>query len=580
MSERHLSPAVRGATTAATGLPLCLLLRLLLCLLPGLAFSACSAEGYVEEADAEVYGILENKRDAALGTGEEPAPAFAVDEPDATLRKALQERIAQGETPELSLDLARALELAAENSQEFQAQKESLYLAALSLTTQRNRYSTIFTGRADGTVSGEADETASGDLGGSLSARRILASGASVLGSFVSGFFRVFTSGGGWNTSSLLSLSITQPLLQGFGSTVTLEPLTQAERDVVYAIRNYERFRRRFAVDVVTEYLSVIESRNSLENAEANLRSLEQNSRRSQELALAGRTPQFEVDQSLQRELSARSNVITSRTRLEAQLDRFKITLGLPIECEIELANDTLERARELGLEELALDEDRAIEIAVANRLDLRNSEEQVEDAERQTIVAKDALKMGLDLTGAISVPNEDTKKPFKLDWERYEWEVGLFLELPFDKTDERNAYRRALIGLAAERRSHDRFIDAIKQNVRTQLRNVSQALRNYRIEENAVKLAEQRVDSTRLLIDAGRADTRDFLDAQQSLLSAQNNLTSTLVDYFVSNLELLRELEMLDVGREGLQIDVAAIRTFRAPDTPPTEDRPGREGR
>jgi outer membrane protein TolC len=435
----------------------------------------------------------------------------------------------------------------------------------LSLTSQRNRYSLIFSGGADAGVDGTADETAQGSVGGDLSVSRLAASGARILGGFVSNFFRVFTSGGGWDTSSLLSLSITQPLMEGFGSLVTMEPLTQAERNVVYAIRNFERFRRRFAVDVVAEYLAVIESRNSLQNAEANLQSLEQNTRRSEELAKAGRTPQFEVDQSKQRELSARNNVITSRTRLEAQLDRFKISLGLPIECTLNLAEDALDNARELGIVELALSEEKAIELAMRQRFDLRNSIEQIEDAERQVEVAKDALRIGLDLSAAISVDNEDDKKPFKFDWDNYEWEVGLTLDLPLNRVDQRNNYRRALIGLVAERRAHDRFIDSIKQGVRSQLRNVNQALRSYRIEENAVKLAEQRVDSTRLLIDAGRATTRDFLDAEQSLLSAKNNLTSRLVDYFEANLELLRELEMLDVGKEGLKVDTTIIKTFRA---------------
>ncbi|PIE23233.1 MAG: hypothetical protein CSA62_08460 [Planctomycetota bacterium] len=538
----------------------------------GFGLISCSADSYVEEADIEVYEILNDKRGAALGSDKAGPIAFSVDAAENTLRKRLLERIAKGETPELSLDLKRALEIAAENSEEFQQQRESLYFAALNLTGQRNRYTTIFSASGDLDANGVADDSANGGVGRGLTGRKLMATGASILGGFASKFVRVFTSGGGWDVSSLLSLSITQPLLQSFGAAVTMEPLTQAERDVIYAIRNYERFRRRFAVDVTSDYLSVIEARNSLRNSLDNLKSLENNRKRSEELAKAGRTPQFEVDQSLQRELTARNGVIRSRTSLQTQLDRFKITLGIPIECEIKLARDALERVREIGIKEPALDEEKAIELAMQNRLDLRNSIEQVEDAERKVIVAKDALKMGLDLSAAIDIPNEKTSNGFKLDWDKYQWQVGLALELPLNKTNERNSYRRALIGLQAELRSHGRFLDRIKQNVRTQLRNVEQALRSYRIEENAVKLAQTRVDSTRLLIEAGRATTRDFLDSQSSLLSAQDNLTSRLVDYFVANLGLLRELEMLDVGKDGLQVDVNALNTFRAQEPPAPE--------
>ena len=44
------------------------------------------------------------------------------------------------------------LQVAAENSRQFQDQKERLYLSALSLTGQRNRYSTIFSGSSDPSV--------------------------------------------------------------------------------------------------------------------------------------------------------------------------------------------------------------------------------------------------------------------------------------------------------------------------------------------------------------------------------------------------------------------------------------------
>ena len=37
-----------------------------------------------------------------------------------------------------------------------------------------------------------------------------------------------------WDAVSRLSLGITQPLLRGFGEKVVREPLTQAERDVLY----------------------------------------------------------------------------------------------------------------------------------------------------------------------------------------------------------------------------------------------------------------------------------------------------------------------------------------------------------
>src|SRR5207248_9364288 len=49
---------------------------------------------------------------------------------------------------------------------------------------------------------------------------------------------------------SNLSLTLAQPFLRGGGFPVTLEPLTQAERTLLYSIRSYARFRKIFYVAI------------------------------------------------------------------------------------------------------------------------------------------------------------------------------------------------------------------------------------------------------------------------------------------------------------------------------------------
>jgi outer membrane protein TolC len=73
------------------------------------------------------------------------------------------------------------------------------------------------------------------------------------------------------------------------------------------------------------------------------------------------------------------------------------------------------------------------------------------------------------------------------------------------------------------------------------------------RIQAQAVALAQRRVDSTSLLLKLGRAEIRDVLEAQQALLSAQNALTSALVNYRVSELLLQSNLGLLEVDETGL---------------------------
>src|SRR5207248_1442405 len=51
-------------------------------------------------------------------------------------------------------------------------------------------------------------------------------------------------------SQSTATLDLIQPLLRGGGRAVTLEPLTQSERDLLYQIRSYARFRKEFYVSI------------------------------------------------------------------------------------------------------------------------------------------------------------------------------------------------------------------------------------------------------------------------------------------------------------------------------------------
>ncbi|HUV63712.1 MAG TPA: hypothetical protein VMW24_07430, partial [Sedimentisphaerales bacterium] len=65
--------------------------------------------------------------------------------------------------------------------------------------------------------------------------------------------------------------------------------------------------------------------------------------------------------------------------------------------------------------------------------------------------------------------------------------------------------------------------------------------------------VAEKRVRSTTFFLEAGRTEIRNLLEAQDALLSAQNGLTRSVVDYRIAELELQRDLDLLEVNEQGL---------------------------
>ena len=128
-----------------------------------------------------------------------------------------------------------------------------------------------------------------------------------------------------------------------------------------------------------------------------------------------------------------------------------------------------------------------------------------------------------------------------------------LKVDLPLERTRERNTYRNSLIQLEGTVRSYQAAEDLLKQSVRSAVRSLRETREQLKIQFLAVSLAERRVRNNDLLLQAGRAEMRDVLDAQAALLSAQNSLFSAIKGYRVNELNLQKELGVLDVSIDGV---------------------------
>lgn len=508
-----------------------------------------SAAEYRAEADREAYALIDARR-AKLFDDE---GGFSIEPPEDSLRAL----ILAGEwdsTQELSM--VDVLEIAAENSHEVRTRRERLYLAALDLTLEQWRNGVRETASADATLS-DNGRSESASSGASLGFSKILDTGASILAEVGSSLFRVVSTGDGWDVVTDLHLRITQPLLAGFGPSVTRESLTQAERNLFYEVRDYERFRRTYAVSVARRVYDILRSADTIVNEQSNLASLRLLTSRNRALADAGRLRDQEVDQAKQNELRSENRLLQIQGNLELRMDELKLFLGLPIDVELHLDPSELSNLGEqdpwLGDEPIS--ETSAILVALDERLEFQTTRERLEDQERRVEVFADALRAGLDLT-ADARAGSDEGRPLDYNGANAPWSLSLGLDLPIDRVSERNAYRRQLIAVEAAKRSLENAEDGIRVDVRDSLRNLRNVAESYSIQGGAELLANRRVESTQLMMAAGRASTRDQLEAQDALLEARNATTAALVDLTLARLDFYLNLELLRVDENGMSID------------------------
>lgn len=595
----------------------------------GLICGCKSAAEHRQKADKTAYKIIEEKQLEATGRTE----PFTIERPSDQLRRRIL--LSQGfltsaqaslgadqikpveHWPEkdypyqpgpvepvepnqvIVLSLLDALQVGAQNNFEYQSRKESIFATALDLDLERKEFRTIFAGAAQTLYdeSRSGSETRRGFVhSGDLSVAQKFQNGMDVGAAIAVDLVNLLTQGRSWSRGLAADASVSIPLLRGSGRHIVTEPLILAERQVLYAIWQFERYKSEFAVRIADSYMAVLRQQDQVKNSRENYISAMTSARQSRRLGDAGRLTEVEVDQAVQRELNARAQWIQATERYKQQLDSFKITLGLPPDAQIELDRQDLEKlqvykdyfiqqepirqtytkdgkfpAADVQIEPqpptqkdarpLELPEQVAIELAFENRMDLWVAEGKVFDAQRDVVVRADRLRAELTLLGSANLGGGRSLASAGSPDSRLRFDEGhyaslLTMNLPLERTAERNAYRKSYIALEEAVRNIQQLEDSIKLSIRSQLRDLLESREQVKIQALAVAVAEKRQKSVKMFLDAGRAQIRDLLDAQDALLSAQNQLTAAVITYRIAELNIQRDMGVLQVNQTGLWVE------------------------
>ena len=522
-----------------------------------LLLAGCSASHYRKSADKEVYGLIQQYDRSVLGRTNDfsIATRFSDRLPDEILpAELIEERAA---TNRRVLHVQEALRLAVANSREYQAQREQLYLTALSLTGARYNFRPQFAADSTATIQGTGGEAQTARVHSRVSVSQFLRTGGRLSVALANDLLRYLTvrfapnPGGGppvalGNDSAIntITVNLTQPLLRGFGKNdPTVEALTQAERNLVYAIRSFSLFQSQFAADVVQDYFNLLAQKTTVRNNYTNyLRRVE--TTQYLDARSVDRVRRSEVDDARNAELNARIAYVNSLAGYLSALDNFKLRLGIPISDVITLDDRDLRDLETAGLLRSELNRDAAFRLAVEKHMDILNAIDRFEDAKRKVRIAADQLRPGLSFASNASISSEEPYDYANFDFDKLRWSTGLTLDLPVSRLRERNTYRSTLISFEAQLRSLVSTLDNFRNRIDRALRTLEQERLNYLSRLEALRVAERRADMNQMLLEAGRVQIRDVREAQDALIQAQNNLTTALVNYLGSRFDLL-----LDVG-------------------------------
>ncbi|MBX7166218.1 MAG: hypothetical protein K1X74_07700 [Pirellulales bacterium] len=271
-----------------------------------------------------------------------------------------------------------------------------------------------------------------------------------------------------------------------------------------------------------------------------------------------------------------------TRTRVEqlaqeAAADRPEVRqqlIGLLSDLADELFELSLVQGRirldSTNLIRVELDANEAFRIARVNRLDLMNARASLVDSWRLIEFNANQLRSDVDFVFDGDISSTDDN-PFRFRNTTGRLRVGLEFDAPLTRLSERNLYRQSLIEFQQARRNYYASEDGIRQGLRLTLRTIDLNALNFELRREAVLVALEQVDLTRLNLkrppqpgqtseQLGATTARDLLSALSDLLNVQNDFLSVWVNTEVQRVSLDFDLGTILLDEHGMWIDPGAI--------------------
>jgi outer membrane protein TolC len=322
-----------------------------------------------------------------------------------------------------------------------------------------------------------------------------------------------------------MGVTITQPLMRGFGKDVTMDSVQSADAAYKTSLRNIYQTKVNTVLETISIYYEVIRQMEMLHLYEKMAERLEGHAeiaRAKEKVGVSTPMDTYRAEIPLK---EAQDGIITASQSFQDAKDRLKLILALPQNIEIELAVPEVPCFQELSLDDTT-------DTALKKRIEIEQMNQDLAEAQRKAAIMKHNILPDLNLVlGYGRYDTSDTmEKSAGFDLDRY----SLSLQAGTDifRTAERAAYQQSLLnikslGINIESRKED-----IRRQVRKQWLSLREAVRRINIRESQIKQGEEKIALAEVKFAHQMADNFDVIEAEKELQSARSNLLAAKIEY------------------------------------------------
>ncbi len=230
---------------------------------------------------------------------------------------------------------------------------------------------------------------------------------------------------------------------------------------------------------------------------------------------------------------TSQSGVYTAQLNLQNSMDQFKVLIGLPLDTEIMIA-------AEIRADTVEVDQEMAIDHALSNRMELREREIDLENAEFNLVQARSTNEFAGSISASIGVQGNNEVFTDLFDKPTNTPAIGLTLSIPLFDWGERKSEIKAA---EASLKSSQLDYQVERTDIEVGIRSIVRSLKNL---ENQVGIQEMTVVNAQLAYDInleryrnGDLTSMDLGMYQNQLSDAKMSLTNAIIDYKIELLNL-----------------------------------------
>lgn len=348
--------------------------------------------------------------------------------------------------------------------------------------------------------------------------------------------------------TSDLTFSLVQPLLEGFGRTVTEQEILLSIKDREASVQDLREQVFDLLTDVRNAYYEALRTRDDLAARQASVRVAEQVLKENRARVDVGVLPKVELLEAEVGLKSRQRDLLDADRAYRNALDQLALLLN---------SEQLVQPSMALDQPEIRLDEAAGYQHSLIWRPDLQRRLRELERLDLEQTLNQDRLKPNLDVLASygqqgIGEGFDDSLSGIADD-EQHRWQVGLSFSYPLGNRTARSDLLRSRVLAKGKLAELQQLKADIRTEIRLAIREVRVAGSKIEVSQSERSLAEEKLEILLGRKEVGLATTRDVLEGEQDLANAQSGLVTSLADYNNAITEYLRVTGLL-LEHEGVR--------------------------